>query len=126
MSPYEQIEAKYAAHPQEQPFGFYVQWHLRFGFVFSTPEFFIMGRGVNRSAVESWGVYLEKTPALESYHPHDAWYIHAMAGDMTRAWDILPYPLPWLAWERILDGKRDLRFYSAAEVKRLCTITHAA
>lgn len=122
MSPYQQIQAKYAEFPQEQPFAWYVDWHARHGFVFATPEFFIMGRAVNKAFFEGRGPILEAIPIGFA----DTWYIHAMAGDMQRAWDILPAPLPWLAWERVLDGKRELRFYSAAEVKRLCTPFHAA
>jgi hypothetical protein len=115
VSPYEQIAAQYEAHPQEHTFDFYVRWHLQHGFVFSTPDYFIMGRAVNREFVTNNGLTLDPQAAEHC----DTWYIHAMAGNMTRAWDILPCSLPWLAWERVLDGKRDLRFYSAAEVKRL-------
>jgi hypothetical protein len=122
LSPYEQMAAMYEANPQERSFEWYCEWHMRHGFLFSTPVFFIMGRAVNKGFVERHGLPLQHVPREFA----DTWYIHAMAGDMTRAWDILPYPLPWLAWERILDGKRELRFYSAAEVKRLCTHPHAA
>lgn len=125
MSPFDQIAAKYAEHPQARSFAFYVDWHMRHGFVFSRPDFFIMGRPVRKS---------EGLAGIEAFTERgndrsglcDTWYIHAMAGDMCRAWDVLPWPLGWLAWERVLDGKRELRFYSTEEVRRLCVINPAA
>ena len=125
MSPYEQIAAQYAAHPQERSFEWYCEWHMRHGFLFSTPHFFIMGRAQNLAIMREIGPVLPLY-GLSPLLVLDTWYVHAMAGDMTRAWDILPWPLPWLAWERVLDGQRELRFYSTEEVRRLCTINPAA
>jgi len=31
----------------------------------------------------------------------------------------MPYPLPWLAFERLIDNKRELRFYQTSDIKRL-------
>jgi hypothetical protein len=31
----------------------------------------------------------------------------------------MPYKLPWIAFERLIDNKRDLRFYETADLKRL-------
>ena len=114
MSPYEQMAEKYAVHPQERSFEWYVEWHARHGFVFATPDFFIMGRRAYKWSLENGGADAH----LYSAEVADTWYIHAMAGDMSRAWSVLPYPLPWLAWERLLDGKRDLRFYEFDKVCR--------
>lgn len=113
MSPFEQIEAEYRKSPQEQSFFWYVDWHHRYGFVYGNPSFFIMGRPVvradfNPSFLQVW-----------NRNEADAWYIHAMSGDMKRAWDILPYPLGYLGWERIQGGKRDLRWYRTEDIRRL-------
>ena len=50
MSPYEKIAQKYFDNPQEAPFGDYVEWFLRNGYVFSTPEYFVMGKNCRRLA----------------------------------------------------------------------------
>lgn len=118
MSPYEAMAAKYRAHPQEREFVWYVAWHLEHGFVFSTPEYFVMGRPVNREAEAAeiceptWQFAREEC---------NCWYVHAMAGDLRRVWEILPWPLGWVAFERIHDGKRNLRFYPTEHMKRLST-----
>ena len=88
MSPYEKIAQKYFDNPQEAPFGDYVEWFLRNGYVFSTPEYFVMGKNCRR---------LAPVEAVQS----------------------MPYKLPWIAFERLIDNKRDLRFYETADLKRL-------
>lgn len=107
MSPYEKIRHAYIQHPQEDTFEFYEDWHKKNGFLFCTPEFFIMGREVPKMVIELTGkVELRKFPH-DLWTP-DTWYIHAMAGNMEKAWSILPWPLPWIAFERIRDGAREL------------------
>ena len=107
MSPYEKIRHAYIQHPQEETFEHYVDWHLKNAFLFSTPEFFIMGREVPKMVIELSGkVELRKFP--HALWTPDTWYIHAMAGDMSKAWSILPWPLPWIAFERIRGGAREL------------------
>lgn len=111
MNPYYEIERKYREHPQRFPFEFYVDWHLRHGFLFSTPDYFIMGRAVDRARFN---------PELLDIHAKpNAWYIHAMAGSLSKAWDILPYPLGWLGWERVRDGQRELGWYKTEDIRRL-------
>ena len=63
------------------------------GFVFSTPDFFIMGREVE-----------------------GAWFIEAFAGDMDRAWSILPYELPFVSFQRF---DNSLRFIPIERLRRL-------
>ncbi len=120
MSPYEQMAAKYAAHPQARPFEWYVAHHARHGFVYSTPQFFVMGRPVRRDANAE---HITEPTFLFQHDVCNCWFVHAMAGDLSRVWDILPWPLGWVAWERILDGTLDLRFYPTERVRRLCLPT---
>lgn len=78
-------------------FSHYVALHLRHGFVFSTPDFFIMGRAVCRSWPDDQVTDPTQTaPRIAA----DAWYIHAMAGDTGKAWSILPWPLGFVGFER--------------------------
>jgi len=116
LTPYERMVALYRERPTEEPFSNYVEWHLRNGFVFSRPDFFIMGRPVIKWAAPE--LIVDLTHRFPSSHC-DCWYIFAMAGNMAKAWTIMPWELPWFAWERDQGGKRDLRFYSVATIKRL-------
>lgn len=82
------------------------------GFVFATPEFFIMGRAVLRSA-----------PAADIVNPAvgyirgvaDCWHVALACGDLSAAWSILPWPMDWMSFER----KNELRFHRFADVQRL-------
>lgn len=116
MSPYERVEQLYSASPEAQSFAWYVDYHHRRGFVFSGPEFFIMGRPVVRTADPA--LICEPTHAFAPAEC-DCWFIFAMAGDMAKAWGIMPWPLPWFAWERELGRTRDLRFYQVDDIRRL-------
>lgn len=117
MTPYERIEAAYAANPKEEPFVNYVVWHHRHGFVFSRPDCFVMGRAVVRSAPA------EKIRDLSNLFPSsdcDAWYIHAAAGNLSRMWSLMPWPLGWIGFTRLSDPSSELRFFPAETLKRLC------
>lgn len=113
MTPFYEIERKYAANPQQFPFGFYLDWHHRHGFVFSTPDYFIMGRAVDKDAFDP------EVLDIAIHGKLNAWYIHAMAGSLSKAWDILPFPLGWLGWERVRGGQRELGWYKTEEIRRL-------
>jgi len=116
MSPYDTIVQKYLDKPQEAPFGEYLEWHLRNGFVFNTPEYFIMGKNCRRLAPPHEVADCEHVfDAQDS----DCWYIFAMSGNMTKAFNSMPFPLPWIAFERIIDNKRELRFYKTEDLQRL-------
>ena len=104
-------------HPQECPFKAYLDWHMKHGFVFSTPEFFAMGRPVMRYRPEA-----EITEPTFLFNPEDCdtWYIFALAGNMQKAWSIMPWPLEWIAFERLRGGIRELTFARTETLKRLC------
>lgn len=65
------------------------------GYVFSTPELFAMARPV------PYGI--------ESIEPHewwprascDAWFIWCGVGDARHLLKLMPFPLPWLGWNRV-------------------------
>lgn len=118
MSPYERVEALYIASPEARPFAWYVDYHHRHGFVFSRPDYFIMGRPVIKEADPS--LICELTHRFPSGQCN-CWFIFAMAGNMMRAWDIMPWPMPWFAWEREQGGRRDLRFYPTERIRKLST-----
>src|ERR1043165_6791482 len=68
--------------------------HLLNGFVFSTPEAFLMGRPVPRGAelLDPW----QSWPREEC----DAWFVWIGVGRAARLLSLMPYPLPWVGWER--------------------------
>lgn len=89
-----------------------LELHLLNGFVFSTPEFFAMGRAVVKSAnprvlVDPAHVF----PAAEC----DCWHVYLFAGRMHRAFEIIPWELPWFSFER----GNELRFYPVSSIRRL-------
>ena len=47
----------------------------------------------------------------------DCWHVYLMAGDTTRVWDIMPYPLPKISFER----RNELRFYALDSIRRIQT-----
>jgi hypothetical protein len=113
LSPYARMAGKYRESPQELPFGYYVSWHMVHGFVFSTPDYFIMGRPVRRGTDFTDRLFIEPRESA------DAWYVHAMSGDVSAVWGILPYPLPFIAFERVRVGKRELTIVPLERIRRL-------
>ncbi len=97
MSPYERIYRAAAELDPDLNWPETLRDYLQGGFVFSTPDFFIMGRQQD-----------EKT-----------WYVHSMAGDMQKAWSILPWHLPFIAFERVRSGKRELTIVPTETLRRL-------
>lgn len=96
-TPFEDAVAVYDREPCARSFDEDLRLHLRHGFVFSTPEFFVMGRPVKSSA-----------PTREIVNPAcdwpreecDCWHVYLMAGDMARAWGILPWAMEKFSFER--------------------------
>lgn len=116
MSPYEIIAQKYFTNPQEAQFADYVEWFLRNGYVYSTPDYFVMGKNCRRTAPEE---HICDCTHVFDENNSDCWYIFAMAGNIGKCLSVMPYPLPWLAFERLIDNKRELRFYQTSDIKRL-------
>ncbi len=87
MKPVEQASTFYGPHFCEV-----LADHLLNGYVISTPEFFLMGK-----------------------RKDDAWFVTYLAGDLRAAVAAIPYPLPWVIFQR--DNGR-LRRYSAESLTR--------
>jgi hypothetical protein len=110
MTPWEQAIAIYDSEPCFRTFDEDLRLHLRHGFVFSTPEFFVMGRAVWRCAHPD-----DVCDPATKFDVADCWHVHCMAGDMAKAWGILPYPLPFVSFQR----KNELRVYRLDDLRRL-------
>lgn len=116
MTPYQTMVQKYIDVPQEAPFGEYVEWHLQNGFVYSTPDYFIMGKNCRKLAPPN---EIADCEHIFNKEDSDCWYIFAMAGNIGKAFNCMPFTLPWVAFERIIDNKRELRFYKTEDLQRL-------
>jgi hypothetical protein len=101
----------YQSEPCARTFQVDLMWYLEHGFVYSTPDYFVMGRPVFA------GYSQELITGLYSF-PHEAcdcWHVYLMAGDVKQAWKILPWDLPLVSFER----QNVLRFYRLAAMRRL-------
>lgn len=116
MSPYERARFLYQRFPQERSFTWYWDWHCQYAFAYATQEFCIMGRPIIREV----GPLVNRCLFLADRSQADCWYIHAMAGNLSKAWDILPYPLGWMGFERMRGGTLELTYVLTEQLRRLC------
>ncbi len=110
MTPFEQVQALYARWPQPRTFAADLYAHFETGYVAATPEFFIMGRGVDRYAdpediADPWHAFLRSR--------QNCWLVYAFAGSRQNFLSFLPYRLDWTCFQR--RGK-PLRFYSFEKI----------
>lgn len=96
MTPYEQAAQVYEQEESARPFWEDLQAHLLYGWVMSTPELFLMARQVKRD----WPDELLKNPwAIDD--DGDCWHVWLAAGDLSKVKEFIPYPLPYLSYERV-------------------------
>jgi len=107
--PFLQAAAIYQREPCARTFQQDLEWHFRFGYVLSTPECFVMGRGVRHDADHSDIV----CPAVRFKTP-DCWHIYLLAGSMEAAWLLMPFRLRWMSFER----NNILRIYETDKLRR--------
>jgi len=106
VSPFERARAVYADGRSARSFEWDLMLHLERGFVFSTPEYFVMGRPVNsRAAVAdilnpavNWG-----RGECDCWH---VWLCVCNSGGLARIKELVPWPLNWVSFER--DGELKL------------------
>lgn len=111
MTPIEEAIVVYEKEYCARTFEHDLWLHLENGYVFSGPEFFIMGRPIQR-----WASYeLISNPAIK-FPNADCWLVWLAAGQgcLEKFFTLMPYPLPWIAWER----KNHLRFWETAHLKQ--------
>jgi hypothetical protein len=116
LTPYARTKADWYKRPREQTLEWYEDAHKRNGFVFSTPDFYVMGRPVMKGAPDH-----QIKDVLLKFPPRavDTWYVFLLCGDPVKAWSILPFELPWICWKRDTDESEELRFYDARTIRRL-------
>lgn len=104
MSPFDKVRALYTDQ-SPRTFEEDLAAHFHHGYVYSTPEYFLMGRPV-------WHVAEHKqiNNVWKAFHPvlWDTWYVYAFAlredqglhGLVKNLLTHMPFYLPLLAWER--------------------------
>jgi hypothetical protein len=119
MTPYEVAADWYRIHPQPHSFSYYLIENALHGFVFITPDFFIMGRPANKQLLEQGvrSVQFDAEP--------DCWLVVFACGELSKAWSILPYYLPWIAFERLRNGRLDLNVISLSRMRNVSEIITA-
>lgn len=98
MSPIDRCHAAFTAHGVD--FAAALERNYREGFVFSTPDYFVMGRPHERG---------------------NMWFVEGMSGDCAKVWDILPWPLGHIAFYRF---DKELHIVPSEALRRLSTPTH--
>lgn len=110
MTPVEYAAAVYESEPCARTFKEDLEAHLLNGYVFSTPDYFVMGR-----AVDSKASYAEITNPWHVFESVDAWWVYLASGDLSQIILACPYGLPLIGFERL----NKPRFYSANRITAL-------
>lgn len=115
-SPFEEAQAVYEREPCRRGFFEDLLSHFAYGFVFSSPKAFLMGRPVRHDASHEEIL----NPDVVFSNP-TAWLVYCAAGKS--ALDVLvefePYPLPYIGWER----NNVLRFHRSERLRHVLRIS---
>jgi hypothetical protein len=117
--PIYQAAMVYQREPCARTFQEDLDIHLMTGYVYSTPEYFVMGRAVSSKAPESQ-IVDPRVPFPDD--ECDCWMVYLAAGDLTQLFkhDLVGYP--YVCWEK----RNKLKIYSLAAVKeRVCFRSNA-
>jgi len=97
LTPVEGAARVYEKENSARSFREDLEAHLINGYVFSTPEYFCMGRPVSKTAAHEDIV----NPWVDFPRERcDAWMVYLVAGDMKAAWKCFPFPLKWIGFEK--------------------------
>lgn len=104
MSPYEIAREVYEREPCARSFGEDFYRHLYNAYVISTPDLFVMFRPVSSEATDE---EIVDSGVLFDPDQADCWHVYLAAGDLSRLIEHVPFPLPYISFER----KNNLRRY---------------
>ena len=94
----------------EDAFYYILDLHFLHGYVYSTPDYFAMGRPVDKEVVRDDLIDPRVTSPKER---QNCWFIYYVSGNMVKAFDNLPFFLPYCLFER----KGILKFYKLEKLK---------
>jgi len=110
VKPFDIIAGLYTKFPQPRSFDEDIAAHISTGYVFSAPDFFIMGRAIDRFADPS----LIEDP-WHQFDKTNAWLVYAFSGSSQNIIDFIPNPLQWIGFQR---RGNPLRFYDFSALTR--------
>jgi len=102
---------KFGQEKGEETFYYILDSHLLNGYVSASPDHFFMARPVDRDAPYDDLIDISKTYSPES---QDCWCIYFVSGNMKKAFDNLPFYLPYCTFER----NGSLKFYLLEKLKQ--------
>jgi hypothetical protein len=117
LSPVERAAAVYEGDWCARSFRDDLTWHLVNGFVFSRPDFFVMGRPVVSGVDPALILGQHRFPSTIC----DCWHVYLFAGNIARAWDMLPWELPLVSFTR--RKGLVLRIHKLTAMRRLTSIS---
>jgi hypothetical protein len=107
MTPAETAYAYYD-RPDGNIFHYVLDYHLKNGYVFSTPQTFVMGRPVDITG-NRWDI-LDLSYAFPKAS-WNCWFVYFCAGDLKNVFTMMPFSLPYCSFEH----RNRLRFYSTEQ-----------
>jgi hypothetical protein len=116
MTPVERAAQIYQAELCAHTFREDMEFYLLNGFVFSRPDFFVMGRPVVSVASQEQITGHHRFPSRGC----DCWHIHLAAGNLPRMWAMLPWDMAIISFER----KNELRFLKLSTMRRLSSLSN--
>lgn len=105
MTPFEKAADVYRNEWCARSFHEDLTLHFKRGWVISSPRFFVMGRPV---CYWAWSADQILDPFHNPPDEPDCWHVWLAAGDLKEALKFLPFPLPYISFER----KNVLKMYS--------------
>lgn len=114
MTPLNELRGLYARYSPERDLGADMGWFLQCGYVFSTPDYIVMGKGIRRGSE----VHLILDPTyIFPKDEIDTWFIFAFAGHEKDFLAFIPFELKWIAWQR---RGACLRYWTLEHFRQRC------
>lgn len=112
--PFRLAHEVYKTEPCARTFLQDIEWHFRQGYVYSSPEVFVMGRVVMHDAPQHEIV----NPAYK-FASGDCWHVYLLSGSIRHAWLVMPFRLRYMSFER----NNVLKVYETDQLRRRFKLT---
>ena len=103
-TPIQKAKDRYGKHLEEL-----ILHYSTNGLMYSDNQVFLLMQLHNKNL-------LENENSLKDVDKLDCWYVHYATGNLNRLFEICPYDVEWVAFER---GDEPLRFYKLDRIRRL-------
>lgn len=118
MTPYAALLTYYAEAGAQRDLWAHLKFYAENGVAYLAPELAIMARPVCSGWPDAHIVGLTSCFAAQSLglpDSPDAWHIHLAVGDLRRAFELMPFPLPFVTFQR---GTARVRRYHLETIRR--------